>query len=152
MNFHHKNPIMKASNIKNTRVKNAVDEKIGSIEDVMIDTATGEIAYLVLSVDSGFLNLGSKYFAVPWQAFAFDTAQDDVFILNVEKERLESAPGFEKDDWPNLPQQEFLTEVRSYYGFNRATEPNPPMGDRTTETIRDRDERTDPNRKQTNFI
>lgn len=152
MNFHHKNPVMKSSDIKNTTVKNAVDENIGSIEDVMIDTSTGEIAYLVLSVDSGFLNMGSKYFAVPWQAFAFDTAQDNVFILNVEKERLENAPGFEKDDWPNLPQHEFLTEVRSYYGFNRATESNPPLGDRTTETIRDREDRTDPNRKQTNFI
>ena len=143
---------MKSSNIKNTTVKNAADEKIGSIEDVMIDTSTGEIAYLVLSVDTGFLNLGSKHFAVPWQAFAFDTAQDDVFILNVEKERLKNAPGFEKDNWPNLPQHEFLTEVRSYYGFERATEPDPPMGNRTRDTLGDRNERRDPNPKQTNFI
>lgn len=152
MNYHHKNPIMKASDVKNTTVKNAVDEKIGSIEDVMIDTSTGEIAYLILSVDSGFMNLGSKYFAVPWQAFAFDTAQDDIFILNVEKEKLENAPGFEKDNWPSNPQHEFLTEVRNYYGFERANEPNPPMGNRTTDTIKDRDETIDPNHKQTNFI
>lgn len=135
---------MKTSTIKSATVKNATDEKIGSIEDVMIDTSTGEIAYLVLSVDAGFLNLGSKYFAVPWQAFAFDTAQDDVFILNVEKDKLENAPGFEKDNWPNLPQQEFLTEVRSYYGYSRATEDNPPMGNRTTETIRESRRDIDP--------
>lgn len=152
MNYSHHSRLIKASSFKNTTVQNAVGEKIGSIEDLMIDSHSGKATYAVLSVDTGFLNLGSKYFAIPWEAFAFDTAQKDVFILNVDKERLKNAPGFEKDQWPDHPQHEFLAEVHSYYGFERAMEPNPPMGSRTTETIRDRDDARDPNPKQTNFI
>jgi|SRR5690606_17147596 len=148
-----KDPIMRASTFENTTVKNAVSEKVGKVEDIMIDTSTGEASYVVLSVDSGFLNLGSKYFAIPWQAFKFDAAQEDVFILNVDKEKLKNAPGFDKENWPTDPQHEFLTEVQTYYGFSRATEPNPPLGTRDKDTIRDRgDDTRDPNPKQTNFI
>lgn len=151
MNLHN-NRILKSSSFKNTTVKNAISEKIGKVEDIMIDTATGQVAYIILSVDAGFLNMGNKYFAVPWQAFAFDTAQEDVFILNVDKEKIKNAPGFDKDNWPTHPQQEFLTEVQTYYGFSKNNEPVPPMGGRTMDTIKDRDEPRDPNPKQTNFI
>lgn len=152
MNNITRDRIARASNFKNTKVNNAVGEKVGKVEDIMLNTATGEIAYVVLSVDTGFLNMSSKYFAVPWQAFKFDTAQEDVFILNVEKEKLKNAPGFDDDHWPDHPQHEFLAEVQTYYGFSRATEPNPPLGRRDTDTIRDRDDARDPNPKQTNFI
>ena len=152
MDYAHHTRLIKGSSFKNTTVKNAVGDKIGSIEDIMIDSHTGGATYAVLSVDTGFLNLGSKYFAIPWEAFDFDTAQKDVFILNVKKDRLENAPGFEKDEWPDHPQHEFLAEVHSYYGFERATEPNPTVGRRTTDIIKDRDEPRDPNPKQTNFI
>ena len=152
MDKEQRDRIQRASTYKNTKVKNAAGEKVGKVEDIMLNTATGEISYVVLAVDTGFLNMDSKYFAVPWQALKFDTAQEDVFILNVEKEKLKNAPGFDKDNWPDDPQHGFLTEVHNYYGFSRATEPNPPLGKRDTGTIRDRDDTRDPNPKQTNFI
>ncbi|MFC4871909.1 PRC-barrel domain-containing protein [Negadavirga shengliensis] len=146
--------VLSASSIKGTTVKNAVDEKIGSIEDIMMDCATGEAAYVVLSVDSGFLNLGSKYFAVPWQAFAFDTAQEDVFILNVDKEKLKNSPGFDKDNWPTGPQLEFITEIRDYYGYKRPWETDPGYtGLDSDETLRGRyEERRDPGEKESDFL
>lgn len=147
-----KNRISRASTFKNTTVKNAVSEKVGKVEDIMIDSSNGEVSYVVLSVDTGFLDLGSKFFAIPWQAFKFDTHQEDIFILNVEKEKLKYAPGFDKDNWPSNPQHEFLTEVQTYYGFSKNTDPNPPLENRDMDTIRDRDNPRDPNPKQTNFI
>lgn len=148
------NLVLSASTINGTTVKNAVDEKIGSIEDIMMDCATGEAVYVVLSVDAGFLNLGSKYFAVPWEAFAFDTAQDDVFILNVDKEKLENSPGFDKDNWPTGPQLEFISEVRDYYGYGRAREARPGYsGVEHNETLRDEyRERRDPGEKESDFL
>lgn len=153
MEYSNHSRFIKASSFKNTTVQNAVGDKIGSIEDLMVDSHNGRAVYAVLSVDTGFLNMGSKYFAIPWEAFAFDTAQKDVFILNVDKDRLKDAPGFEKDEWPDHPQHEFLAEVHSYYGFERATEPTPPLGTgtRTKDTITQRHDR-DPNPKQSNFI
>lgn len=148
-----KNRISRSSTFTGTTVKNAVSETVGKVEDIMINTSTGEASYVVLSVDAGFLNLGSKYFAVPWQAFKFDTHQDDIFILNVEKEKLKNAPGFEKDNWPSTPENEFLTEVQTYYGFSKETDPNPPLGTSgNVDRIKGNDERRDPNPKQTNFI
>ena len=157
MEYSNHSRFIKASSFKNTTVQNAVGDKIGKIEDLMIDSHTGGATYAVLSVDTGFLNLGNKYFAIPWEAFRFDTAQKDVFILNVDKDRLKDAPGFDKDEWPDHPQHEFLAEVHSYYGFERAMEQRPPLGTGTgtgvdtTDTITQRHDR-DPNPKQTNFI
>ncbi|QDH81600.1 PRC-barrel domain containing protein [Echinicola soli] len=111
--------ILSGSSIKGTTVKTPLDEKIGSIKDLMIETSTGHIAYAVLEVDTGFLNLGSKFFAIPWQALSLDNHQDEVIILDVDKDRLEASPGFDKDNWPTGPQYDFINKVHAYYGYKR---------------------------------
>ena len=116
------NLILSASSIEGTTVRTPADEKVGDIKDIMLDTHSGEVVYAVLSVDTGFLNLGNKYFAIPWQALTFDTAQEEVVIFDVNKEKLENAPGFDKDNWPSEPQPEFVDEVHSYYGYEAYSE------------------------------
>ncbi|AWW33250.1 PRC-barrel domain containing protein [Echinicola strongylocentroti] len=110
--------ILSSSSLSGTTVKTPQDEKIGSIKDLMIETSTGHIAYVVLEVDTGFLNLGSKYFAIPWQALSLDNHQDEVIILDVNKESLEKSPGFDKDNWPTGPQYDFINKVNAYYGVS----------------------------------
>ena len=109
--------VLSASTINGTNVRNRAGEKLGDIKDIMMDTETGKVAYVVLSVDTGFLNLGSKYFAIPWKAIDFDT-EDEVAIVDVNKERLENSPGFDKDHWPAAPQTEFINKVHTYYGYD----------------------------------
>ena len=53
--------------IKGSRVVNVKEEHLGKIEEVMIDTEEGKIAYAVLSF-GGFLGIGNKLFAIPWEA------------------------------------------------------------------------------------
>ena len=65
------------------RVKNAAGEDLGKIEDLMIDLYTGRIAYAVLSF-GGFLKMGNKLFAVPWEALTVDTIKKE-FVLHVDK-------------------------------------------------------------------
>ncbi len=96
-------------------VKTARDESVGSIKEFMINTHTGQVDYVVLKVDEGFLNLGSKLLALPFESFEFNTAQDDVIIVRETKETLENAPGFDNNDWPSGPQVEFLHTMRTYY-------------------------------------
>lgn len=96
-------------------VKTPSDDSVGSIKDFMINTVTGEVDYVVLKVDDGFLNLGSKLLALPFESFEFDTAQDDIIIVKETKTTLENSPGFDKDNWPSGPQSEFLHSMRSYY-------------------------------------
>ena len=90
---------LSATSLTGTDVRNAQGEDLGKIEDLMVDTNTGEVDYAVVSF-GGFLGLGDKLFAVPIQAFTVDT-DDEELVLNETKERLEKAPGFDKDNWPN---------------------------------------------------
>ena len=83
-----------------SKVVNQQDEGIGKIEDIVLDASAGRVAYAILSF-GGFLGVGNKYFAIPWNAFRFNFA-DKKAVLNVDKKLLENAPGFDKDAWPNF--------------------------------------------------
>ena len=113
------NLILSCSSLSDTKVKNEADETIGHIKDIMIDVNTGEVMYAVLSVDTGFLNLESKYFAIPLQSMRFDTSRENA-VMDVSKERLKKSPGFDKSDWPDHPQIKFIDEVYSFYGVTRS--------------------------------
>jgi sporulation protein YlmC with PRC-barrel domain len=105
--------VLSASTLNNEKVVNAAGEDLGKMADYMIDLKSGRIAYCVLSF-GGFLGMGDKLFAVPWSALTLDM-ETKSFILNVDKERLKNAPGFEKDDWPDMGASEFGTRVHSFY-------------------------------------
>ena len=106
--------LMGADTLIGNDVYNHKDEDLGDIKEIMLDVATGKIAYAVLSF-GGFLTLGEKLFAVPWSALTLDT-EEKRFVLNVDKERLENAPGFDKDSWPNMADASWAKEIHSYYG------------------------------------
>jgi sporulation protein YlmC with PRC-barrel domain len=113
---HLAHSLISSSTASSCTVKTPRDEKVGSIKDIMINTRTGEVTYVVLKVNEGFLNLGSKLLALPWESFQFDTAQDDVVIVKESKDTLENSPGFDDDNWPSGPQHEFIQSIHTYYG------------------------------------
>jgi len=106
--------IMSASTVAGNPVFNNSEEELGDIKEIMVDMRTGKVGYAVMSFGS-FLGMGGKLFAVPWNALQLDTARK-CFILNVEKDRLKSAPGFDKDHWPNMADQSWAQDIHSYYG------------------------------------
>jgi sporulation protein YlmC with PRC-barrel domain len=109
--------VLSSSTLTGTTVKNLGDEKIGEIRDLMIDVQSGNVAYAVLSF-GGFLGLGDKLFAIPLEAFNFNQHHVDAHVvLDINKEKLENAPGFDKDDWPEHPQTEFMEQIYSHYGY-----------------------------------
>jgi hypothetical protein len=95
-------------------VENPQGQNLGDIKDIVIDRASGRIAYAVVSF-GGFLGMGEKLFAVPWGAFSQPKADKDTFILNVDKERLTNAPGFDTHNWPQMASREWVTSLYSYY-------------------------------------
>jgi hypothetical protein len=42
--------------------------------------------------------------------------ENHCFIFDQDKESLKTAPGFEKDNWPNFADRAWGTEVHSHYG------------------------------------
>ncbi|HEX2867617.1 MAG TPA: PRC-barrel domain-containing protein [Ignavibacteriales bacterium] len=110
-NYH----LLSSSTITGDDVKNTMGEDLGKIEEIMIDVNSGRIAYVVLSF-GGFLGIGDKYFAIPWESLRLST-EEHAFYLDVPKEKLENAPGFDKDNWPDNPDQQFVSDIYSYYGY-----------------------------------
>jgi sporulation protein YlmC with PRC-barrel domain len=106
--------VMSASTLTGDRVKNETGEDLGKVDDIMIDIPSGRIAYAVLSF-GGFLGMGNKLFAIPWSSFTVDE-DEKCFILNIDKATLENAPGFDKDNWPDMSEPSFRSQVYDYYG------------------------------------
>ena len=106
--------VLSASTLSGDPVRNPRGEDLGKVEDLMIDLEAGRIAYAVLSF-GGVFGVGDKLFAVPWKAMTVDTDRH-CFLLDVPKERLKNAPGFDKDNWPDITDAEWGTRVSSFYG------------------------------------
>ena len=104
---------MSSSSLSGDNVRNTADEDLGKVKDLMIDVESGRIAYAVLSF-GGFLGAGDKLFAIPWQALTLDE-DEKRFILDVDKETLKSAPGFDRDNWPDMDAS-WGNQIHSYYG------------------------------------
>lgn len=105
--------VMDAATLIGDAVINDQGEDLGKIEAIMLDVSSGRIAYAVLSF-GGFLGMGDKLFAIPWSALTLDTDQK-CFILNVAKDKLDNAPGFDKDHWPAMADPTWANDVHSYY-------------------------------------
>ncbi len=105
--------VVKASEVVGVDVKNLADESIGKISEVVIDKAHGNVSYLVLNF-GGHLGFGNKFFAIPWNLFTYNE-EKDCFVLDLDKERLQDAPGFEKDNWPNFTSPNVATSIEQFY-------------------------------------
>ena len=106
--------VLSTSMLTGNKVVNAEDEDLGTIEDLMIDIESGRIAYAVLSF-GGFLGVGDKLFAIPWSALSLDAGAKR-FVLNVSRELLEQAPGFDKKNWPDMSDPAWGAQIYAYYG------------------------------------
>ncbi|MDD5418949.1 MAG: PRC-barrel domain-containing protein [Methanomicrobiaceae archaeon] len=107
--------VMAANDLIGFGVQNPQGEDLGKIDDLMIDVHEGCIAYAVLSF-GGILGMGGKYFAIPWDALSLRSDEDNM-TLNVPKERLDNAPGYDKDNPPRAADREWLRGVYSHYGY-----------------------------------
>lgn len=106
--------VLSAESLQGDKVKNTEGEDLGEIKSIMLDLGHGRIAYAVLSF-GGIMGLGDKLFALPWSALELDT-EDHAFILDVPKERLEAAKGFDKDHWPDFADTSFRETTYRHYG------------------------------------
>jgi sporulation protein YlmC with PRC-barrel domain len=105
-------------------VINTKGETLGSIDDVVVDLESGKLGYAALSV-GGVLGIGDKLFAVPFEDFKIthDTNNNISFVLDVSKERLENAPGFDKNHWPDFASPQWKSQIDGYYHPSSASRP-----------------------------
>ena len=126
----HSDRIVRAKDLTGLSVYNADDENLGKIEDLVIDPAAGTICYAVLSFGR-VLGIGDKYFAVPWRKLSFvpkgqtssGTLKEDHCRLDVSKDALKNAPGFDKQNWPNFADRSWSMTIDQFYGTHAASRP-----------------------------
>lgn len=106
--------LMGANTLVGNDVYNKDKVNIGDIKEIMIDMRTGTVSYAVLAF-GGFLGMGEKLFAVPWDALALDT-ENKRFVLDVNKEQLKDAPGFDKNKWPDMADATWQAGIHDFYG------------------------------------
>ena len=95
-----KSGVLKASELIGMSVQGTDGKKLGDIKDLVIDPEEGGVEYAVLEF-GGFAGIGDKYFAVPWDALQLDQSNKKL-LLDVHKRELKDAPGFDKNNWPDL--------------------------------------------------
>jgi sporulation protein YlmC with PRC-barrel domain len=101
--------LVAASKVNGTAVYDMKGERLGSVEDIMIDKISGEVNYAILSF-GGFLGIGSEYYPLPWRKLTYDTDLGG-FRVDVARETLEGAPRYERNNtWSDW------AAVDTYYG------------------------------------
>lgn len=102
--------VVSASKIIGESVVSRDDQKLGKIDELVIDANAGRLAYAVLSFKG-------KHFAMPWKAFEFSNTENKL-VLNVDKKKLEAAPGFDKDaKLPDFADKTWGGDIHKYYGL-----------------------------------
>jgi sporulation protein YlmC with PRC-barrel domain len=107
--------VLSASTLRGNKVTNSKGEDLGEVEAIMLDLARGRVAYVVLSFGRTHWMPNNKLFAVPWDVLSV-SFHDKKFILDVSEETLKSAPGFDRNNWPDLGDFDWLTKVYRSYG------------------------------------
>jgi sporulation protein YlmC with PRC-barrel domain len=106
--------VMSAESLIGDKVVNTLGEDLGKLEEIMIDMDSGHVNYAVLSF-GGLFGIGDKLFAIPWKLLRLDP-DNKQFICDIPKDKLERAPGFDKDNWPRMGDRDWGREVHTYYG------------------------------------
>jgi sporulation protein YlmC with PRC-barrel domain len=119
---------VKARDLIGVKVYNPSNENLGKIEDLVMDPSAGKIRYAVLSF-GGFLGMGDKLFAVPWDDLKLvskgttsaGTTKEDYYVLDVSKDALKNAPGFDKSSWPDFANRNWSADIDKFYSANRSS-------------------------------
>jgi sporulation protein YlmC with PRC-barrel domain len=84
--------LVAADKVQGAKIYSATGDNLGSVDDIMIDQKSGNIAYAIMSV-GGFLGIGSRYYPLPWSMLRFDTNLGG-YVANVDRAQLQGAPAY----------------------------------------------------------
>lgn len=108
--------LISADKVKGTVVYNSSGDKLGTVEDVMIDKVSGKVAYAVMSF-GGFLGIGEKYHPLPWSTLEYDTKQEG-YRVPLSTEVLEKGPTYGVDEKIDLNDRRWGEQVHRYYNVD----------------------------------
>ncbi len=111
----------KSHDLLGVDVYNEQGEKLGTLESLAVELRNGRIRYGVIGA-GGFLGIGERFFAVPWQSLQvkYDAPQEkNQVVWNIDRARLEKAPHFDRSNWPNFADAKMAGEINAFYGIQQ---------------------------------
>lgn len=109
------NHVISSDKVEGCSVFNGSGDKLGSIDDLMIERKSGQVRYAVLEF-GGFLGMGTDHYPLPWSMLKYDT-QLDGYVVPLEKSQLEKAPHYAPNDAPEYSEA-YGQKVYEHYGVN----------------------------------
>ena len=85
-----------ASKVKGTAVYNGAGDKIGTVEDIVLDKQSNQIMFAALGF-GGFVGIGEKYYPVPWSMLSYDENKGG-YVVPLDKDRIKNAPAYDLKD------------------------------------------------------
>jgi sporulation protein YlmC with PRC-barrel domain len=107
--------VISSDKVEGTAVYNDAGEKLGSIDDLMIDKYSGQIRYAVLEF-GGFLGMGTDRYPIPWNVLKYDTGKGG-YTVPLNKTKLENAPKYRDQEVP-IYDTDYGSRINKYYGIN----------------------------------
>jgi sporulation protein YlmC with PRC-barrel domain len=104
--------VISSDKVEGTTVYNAGGEKLGSIDDLMIDKVSGQVQYAVLEF-GGFLGVGSDRYPIPWKVLKYSTDKGG-YVVPLDKARLSQAPKYQDDSTP-VYDRDYGNRIDRYY-------------------------------------
>jgi len=107
------NDKISSDKVEGTTVYNMAGDKLGSVDDLIIDKRSGQVRYAVLEF-GGFLGMGTDRYPMPWNMLKYDTDKDG-YVVPLDKNKLDKAPHYPHDDVPRYT-SDYSRQVNGYYG------------------------------------
>jgi hypothetical protein len=106
--------LISTDKVAGTNVYNTSGDTLGAIHDLMIDKATGKVAYALMSF-GGFLGIGNQYHPLPWSLLKYDTSLGG-YVVNLDKRQLEGSPAYDVGTQPQWGDRSYEGNIHDYYG------------------------------------
>ncbi len=100
--------------VKGTYVFNPQGDRIGEINDLMLDKRSGQVAYAIMSF-GGFLGVGNSYHPLPWSLLKYNTNLGG-YVVDIKQSQLEDAPSYEVGTEPAWGDPEYERRLYDFYG------------------------------------
>lgn len=105
--------VISSDRVEGTKVYNVAGDKLGSIDELMIDKVSGQVRYAVMEF-GGFLGMGTDRYPIPWNMLKYDTEREG-YVVPLDKSRLDKAPRYPMDSTPDYTDA-YGRQVHDYYG------------------------------------
>lgn len=108
--------VISSDKVEGTAVYNDAGEKLGTVDNLVIDKRSGQVRYAVLEF-GGFLGMGTDRYPLPWSMLNYDTGRDG-YVVPIDKSRLDDAPRYPlADPSPFFTDASYGQRVNSFYGY-----------------------------------